>query len=111
MYACRTAKYRRQSRSTDFLEGPEGVNFVGQNKITEEKTIPQIKQFVESGGTVVTVGSSTSMAELLGVPVSNSLIKPPEAAAGKIACPTIGNETSVDTVVLDQDLPIHFARP
>src|ERR1022692_283442 len=85
MYACRTAKYRRQSRSTDFLEGPEGVNFVGQNKITEEKTIPQIKQFVESGGTVVTVGSSTSMAELLGVPVSNSLIKPPEAAAGKIA--------------------------
>ena len=37
-------------------------------RITEEKTIPQIKQFVESGGAVVTVGSSTSMAELLGVP-------------------------------------------
>jgi len=42
-------------------------------RITEEKTVPQIKQFVESGGTVVTVGSSTSMAELLGVPVSNKL--------------------------------------
>jgi hypothetical protein len=42
-------------------------------RITDEKTIPQIKQFVESGGSVVTVGSSTSMAELLGVPVPNTL--------------------------------------
>jgi hypothetical protein len=42
-------------------------------RVTEEKTMPQIKQFVESGGSVVTVGSSTSMADLLGVPVSNYL--------------------------------------
>ena len=42
-------------------------------RITEEKSIPQIKQFVESGGTVVTVGSSTSMADLLGVPLANAL--------------------------------------
>ncbi len=41
--------------------------------ITAEKTIPQIKQFVQSGGAVITVGSSTSMAELLGVPVRNEL--------------------------------------
>ncbi len=42
-------------------------------RITEEKTLPQIKQFVESGGAVVTVGSSTSIAALLGVPLSNAL--------------------------------------
>jgi len=42
-------------------------------RITTEKTIPQIKQFVESGGAVVTVGSSTSMAALLGVPLANAL--------------------------------------
>jgi hypothetical protein len=42
-------------------------------RITEDKTIPQIKQFVESGGAVVTVGSSTSMAGLLGVPLANAL--------------------------------------
>jgi len=41
--------------------------------ITQDKTIPQIKQFVQSGGAVVTVGSSTSMADLLGVPVTNDL--------------------------------------
>jgi hypothetical protein len=45
-------------------------------RITVEKTIPQVKQFVESGGSVLTVGSSTSMADLLGVPVSNHLVEP-----------------------------------
>lgn len=43
-------------------------------RITEEKTMPEIKKFVESGGAIVTVGSSTTMAELLGVPVSNHLV-------------------------------------
>ncbi len=42
-------------------------------RITEETTIPQIKQFVTSGGAVVTVGSSTSMAGLLGVALDNAL--------------------------------------
>ena len=42
-------------------------------RITLEKTLPQLKKFVESGGSIVTVGSSTSMAELLGMPVKNYL--------------------------------------
>jgi hypothetical protein len=42
-------------------------------RITADKTMPKIKQFVESGGTVVTIGSSTSMAEILGIPVKNAL--------------------------------------
>jgi len=42
-------------------------------RITEEKTMPQIKKFVESGGNIVTIGSSTSMAGLLGVPVKDFL--------------------------------------
>ena len=42
-------------------------------RITEEKTIPQLKQFVQAGGSLVTIGSSTGLAELLGVPVSNPL--------------------------------------
>jgi hypothetical protein len=43
-------------------------------RITEEKTMPEIKKFVESGGAIVTIGSSTTMADLLGVPVSNHLV-------------------------------------
>jgi hypothetical protein len=42
-------------------------------RITEDKTVPQLKRFVESGGSVVTIGSSTSVAELFGIPVKNYL--------------------------------------
>ena len=42
-------------------------------RITEEKTIPQLKQFVEGGGSLITIGSSTSLAGLLGLPVSDPL--------------------------------------
>ena len=42
-------------------------------RITEEKTVPRLKQFVEAGGSLVTIGSSTSLAELLGVPVTEPL--------------------------------------
>jgi hypothetical protein len=42
-------------------------------KITIEKTVPQIEKFLEAGGSVVTTGSSTGLAELLGVPVSDYL--------------------------------------
>jgi hypothetical protein len=42
-------------------------------RITPEKTIPQIRRFIESGGTVVTIGSSTSIAGYLGLPVTSAL--------------------------------------
>jgi zinc carboxypeptidase len=42
-------------------------------RITEDKTVPQLKQFVQAGGSLVTIGSSTGLAELLGVPVSDPL--------------------------------------
>jgi len=44
-------------------------------RISEDKTIPQLKSFVEAGGTVVTIGGSTSMAELFGIPVKNYLVE------------------------------------
>jgi hypothetical protein len=42
-------------------------------RITEEKTVPQLKQFVQGGGSLVTIGSSTSLAGLLGIPVTDPL--------------------------------------
>jgi len=44
-------------------------------RITVEKTIPQLKRFVETGGSVITIGGSTSIAELLGVSVKNALVE------------------------------------
>jgi hypothetical protein len=42
-------------------------------RISPEKTMPQLKQFVESGGSIVTIGSSTAIADLLGVPAANAI--------------------------------------
>ncbi|CAN5564093.1 M14 family metallopeptidase [soil metagenome] len=42
-------------------------------KITAEKSIPQLKSFLESGGSVVTIGSSTNLAYHLKLPVKNAL--------------------------------------
>ncbi|RIV24973.1 peptidase [Fibrisoma montanum] len=42
-------------------------------KITANKSIPQIKAFLEAGGTVVTIGSSTNLAYHLNLPVKNAL--------------------------------------
>ena len=43
-------------------------------RITPERTLPQIKTFVQAGGTVLTIGSSTGLAALLGVPTTNHLV-------------------------------------
>jgi len=42
-------------------------------RISDDKTMPQLKKFVESGGSIVTIGSSTSVAEVFGIPVKNYL--------------------------------------
>jgi len=42
-------------------------------KLTEETTIPQLQKLLAAGGSIVTIGSSTGIAELLGVPLENHL--------------------------------------
>ena len=44
-------------------------------RISEERTVPSLKSFVAAGGTVVTIGSATSLGELLGVPVKDYLVE------------------------------------
>ena len=44
-------------------------------RISDDKTMPQLKKFVESGGSIVTIGSSTSIAGVFGIPVKNYLVE------------------------------------
>ncbi len=45
-------------------------------RITPEKTIPQIRQFAEAGGAIVTIGSSSAaLSSMLGLPVSSALVE------------------------------------
>jgi hypothetical protein len=49
-------------------------------RITAKTSIPQLKKFLEAGGHIVTIGSSTALAYHLGLPVHDALV---EMAAGK----------------------------
>ncbi len=46
-----------------------------QGRVTREKTVPQLQRFLESGGTVLTIGSSTALAQMLGLPVGDKLVE------------------------------------
>lgn len=44
-------------------------------QVSADTTIPELKKFVEAGGRIVTIGSSTSLAEHFGLPVSDFLVE------------------------------------
>jgi hypothetical protein len=43
--------------------------------ITAEKTIPQLRRFVEEGGTLIAIGSSARVALPLGLPLADALVE------------------------------------
>lgn len=53
-------------------EAPKGP-VAQRGSITKATTVPQLKRFLEAGGTVLTIGSSTKLGQELGVPVANYL--------------------------------------
>ncbi len=42
-------------------------------RITPERTVPQLKQFLDQGGTIITIGSSTNLGYQLSLPVTNAI--------------------------------------
>src|SRR5204863_85177 len=64
--AAATASRRFGNEAADDLPA-EFKSMTG--RVTVEKTVPQIKAFLEAGGRVVTIGSSTALARHLGLPV------------------------------------------
>jgi hypothetical protein len=47
-----------------------------QGRVTAERTLPQIKSFIEQGGTVIAIGeSATNLARYLQLPIENHLVE------------------------------------
>ncbi|MFL5342821.1 MAG: M14 metallopeptidase family protein [Gemmataceae bacterium] len=44
-----------------------------RGSVTLAKTVPQLRAFLEAGGTILTIGSSTSLGQHLGLPIANDL--------------------------------------
>jgi hypothetical protein len=71
-------------------------------RVTPDRTVPQIKRFLEDGGTVVAVGSSVSLGVHLGLPLENALVEngpngPRELPAEKFYIPGSILRAAVDT--------------
>jgi hypothetical protein len=45
-----------------------------RGSITKTTTVPQLKKFLESGGTVLAIGNATGLANLLDLPLANHLV-------------------------------------
>jgi hypothetical protein len=50
-------------------------------RVSVDKTLPLLRKFVENGGTILTIGGSTSLAYHFGLPVANHMIE--KAADGR----------------------------
>jgi hypothetical protein len=44
-------------------------------RITKDTSIPRLKEFLEAGGTIITIGTSTNLAYHLGLPVHSALVE------------------------------------
>src|SRR4029453_10819347 len=44
-------------------------------RVTAAKTVPELRKFVENGGTILTIGSSTALGHHLGLPIRNALVE------------------------------------
>jgi hypothetical protein len=44
-------------------------------RLTVAKTVPELKKFVENGGTILTIGSSTALGYHLGLPIRDALVE------------------------------------
>jgi len=70
--------------------------------ITEAKTLPALRKFMEAGGTVIAIGSASKMAKPLGVPIEDYISQPRD----KYYVP--GSLLKMD---LDIDNPLAYGMP
>jgi len=61
-------------KRTPNTEGIPAVFQAWLGNINQE-TLPKLREFLENGGSIVTLGSSTSLAKLLGLPIESHLME------------------------------------
>jgi len=77
-------------------------------RLSVEKSIPQLKEFLENGGQILTVGSATSLANHLGLPVSNALVEVVNGKEKGLSGEKFYIPGSVLEMQVDQSAPINF---
>jgi hypothetical protein len=73
--------------------------------ITVAQSIPELKKFMEAGGKILTIGSSTSLAYHLNLPVSNALVETVNGKERELPNEKFYIPGSVMQVTLDNNHP------
>jgi hypothetical protein len=80
--------------------------------VTAAQTIPALRRFVEEGGTIVTIGSSTALAQHLGLPVTTALTETgPDGAVRPLPNTKFYVPGSVLETTVDNNLPVAYGLP
>jgi len=78
-------------------------------RVTVNQTVPQLRRFVEDGGTILAIGSSSSIAGYLGLPVYNALVERlPDGTERRLPQDKFYVPGSVLQVSVDNTNPVAF---
>jgi hypothetical protein len=77
--------------------------------VTDATTVPQLRRFLEEGGTIIAVGSSTALAAKLGVPVMSALVDP--GTTTPLPPEKFYAPGSILQVKVDQSQPLAYGLP
>jgi len=77
--------------------------------VTVEKTVPQLRTFVEQGGTLLAIGSSTSIAYHLRLPVASALVeRAPDGTERPLGSEKFYIPGSILRLTLDDTSPLAY---
>jgi hypothetical protein len=77
--------------------------------ISRERTVPQLRRFVEAGGVLLAIGDATAIGERLGVPVTSALASPGVTGRPRPLAPSeFYIPGSVLRVSVDNTVPLGF---
>lgn len=76
--------------------------------VTEEKTVPQLLQFLNDGGTIIAIGTSVAMGKHAGLPIANYLV---DASGRLLPEEKFYVPGSILRVRVDNTLPIAYGMP
>jgi hypothetical protein len=100
---------------TGFMPSPDAVpeEFRSQlGIVTIAQTVPRLREFLENGGTVLTIGGSTVLAKHLGLPIEDHLVEAgPDGQPRHLPREKYFIPGSLLRVAVDNDAPVAWGMP
>jgi hypothetical protein len=99
----------------NFMPSPDAVpeEFRGQlGMVTIAQTVPKLREFLENGGTVLTIGGATVLARHLGLPIEDHLVEAgPDGQPRHLPREKYYIPGSLLRVAVDNDQPVAWGMP